>query len=105
MSGHTLELILKPIDFRKATTKEEKEAIKKYVNRNYSIIEVNKNGQEIEIKIAYEKLPDAVLIKDSLINDCVLNYKIGRLVIKSTGMAIKLVPGKLVERKPVSTSL
>ena len=104
MSGHTLELILKPIDFRKATTKEEKEAIKKYVNRNYEIKQVNKNGQEIEIRIFYDKLPDAVLIKDSLINDCVLNYKIGKLVIRRSSMYIKLVPGKLVERKPVSTS-
>ncbi|AFU92006.1 hypothetical protein STSV2_27 [Sulfolobus virus STSV2] len=105
MSGHTLELILKPIDFRKVTTKEEKEAIKKYVNRNYEIIEVNKNEQEIEIKITYNKLPDTVLIKDSLINDCVLNYKIGRLVVRRKAMYIKLVPGKLVERKSVSTSL
>ncbi|MEM3845323.1 MAG: hypothetical protein QXU98_06450 [Candidatus Parvarchaeota archaeon] len=104
MTGHTLELILKPIDFRKVTTKEEKEAIKKYVNRNYSIKEVNRNGQEIEIRIIYDKLPDAVLIKDSLINDCVLNYKIGRLIILKRNMYIKLVPGKLIERKPVSVS-
>lgn len=104
MSGHTLELILKPIDFRKATTKEEKEAIKKYVNRKYKIEKIVKNGQEIEIVINYDKLPDAVLIKDSLINDCVLNYKIGKLVIRREIMYIKLVPGKLVERKPVSTS-
>ncbi|MEM3377283.1 hypothetical protein [Metallosphaera sp.] len=94
MTDHTLRYYLRPRNIKKPGKRSSK-----YDKPDYTIVSMKRDDTGIEIVISYTNLPDSIKITDEMINDCILHYKIDRLVIRKDFLIMKLVPGQLRRRR------